>query len=427
MKNLLYFVVVFFCLFQFGTGTDLGDPDNRDSTGCPKIFKGKCQCGRRQTHLWHPERNDTFVTNCTNQNFVEASMLRYLPNETEVLVFVGNHITCLENNVLGMTQEHEVLKVIDMSNNRLEEITGKAFHKVRNVEILMLNHNNLKISGEMHHARILTNFYNLRELHLTNAFTEMVDSKYYLNDLADILMTANAEGIKNLYKLHLEQNEIWSSEGSDKLFCSGAVPNLSDLYLGNNQLQDINFNFECIKDLRFLDLSYNKIKRLDKTSLARIDKVFHQPHDNSDIPRKINLIGNPFVCDCYLRPVFDWLMNTTTNLYRKNDMRCYTGSPSSNAGRRIVNVQELQCGNSQDSTFHTLNFHHGSVGNSVTHTLLIILIILVLCLLVAILWINKERVHSNVKPLIDNFQRSLQYRTIEKDLAESQITPEVNV
>ena len=123
-----------------------------------------------------------------------------------------------------------------------------------------------------------------------------------------------------------------SSEGSDKLFCSGAVPNLSDLYLANNQLQDINFNFECIKDLRFLDLSYNKIKRLDKTSLARIDNVFHQPHDNSDIPRKINLIGNPFVCDCYLRPVFDWLMNTTTNLYRKNDMRCYTGSPSSNAG-----------------------------------------------------------------------------------------------
>lgn len=209
MKNLLYFGFVFICLFHFGTGTDLGDPDNRDSTGCPKIFKGKCQCGRKQTYLWHPERNDTFVTNCTNQNFVEASMLRYLPNETEVLVFVGNHITYLENNVLGMTQEHEVLKVIDMSNNRIEEITGKAFHKVRNVEILMLNHNNLKISGEMHHARILTNFYNLKELHLTNAFTEMVDSKYYLNDLADILMTANAEGIKSLYKLHLEQNEIW--------------------------------------------------------------------------------------------------------------------------------------------------------------------------------------------------------------------------
>ena len=69
--------------------------------------------------------------------------------------------------------------------------------------------------------------------------------------------------------------------------------------------------------------------------------------------------------------------------------------------------------------------HHGS---GVTQTLLIILIILVLALLGALLYIHKEKVRSNVKPLIDNFQRSLQYRTIEKDLSESHIpAPEVNV
>jgi hypothetical protein len=56
------------------------------------------------------------------------------------------------------------------------------------------------------HARILTNFYNLEELHLTNAFTELIDSKWYLGDLKDILLTSN---MTNLYKLHLEQNEIW--------------------------------------------------------------------------------------------------------------------------------------------------------------------------------------------------------------------------
>ena len=117
------------------------------------------------------------------------------------------------------------------------------------------------------------------------------------------------------------------------MFCSGAIPALSDLYLGNNQLQAIDFNFECIKNLRFLDLSYNKIKRISKTDLARIDGFFHQPHDGAiDVPRKINLIGNPYICDCYLRPVFDWLTNTTTNLYRKNDMRCYSGTPTVNAG-----------------------------------------------------------------------------------------------
>jgi hypothetical protein len=79
-------------------------------------------------------------------------------------------------------------------------------------------------SGEEHHRRVLTNFYNLKELHLTNAFTEVVDSKYYLDDLMDIFL---ASEMKTLYRLHLEQNEIWTIR--DDLFCS--LPALSDLFL----------------------------------------------------------------------------------------------------------------------------------------------------------------------------------------------------
>ena len=55
-----------YLIFFLGVGSELGDPDNRDETGCPKIFKKKCNCGKQQTYLWHPERNDTFVVNCTN-------------------------------------------------------------------------------------------------------------------------------------------------------------------------------------------------------------------------------------------------------------------------------------------------------------------------------------------------------------------------
>ena len=78
------------------------------------------------------------------------------------------------------------------------------FHFV--VSRLLLNHNNLKISGRYHHRRVLTNFKSLEELHLTNAFTEVIDSKWYLDDLKDILLAAE---MTKLYKLHLEQNEIW--------------------------------------------------------------------------------------------------------------------------------------------------------------------------------------------------------------------------
>ena len=78
-------------------------------------------------------------------------------------------------------------------------------------QVLILNHNNLQISGERSHPRLLTNFDNLKEIHLTNAFSELVDSEYYLEDLADIFMQANDEerDPKSIKKIHLEQNEIW--------------------------------------------------------------------------------------------------------------------------------------------------------------------------------------------------------------------------
>ncbi len=314
MKNhAIFFVlaVVAGVVLDFAYGFD---GETRDETGCPAAFRKKCTCKEQSYAYWHPERNNTFVVNCTNTRFHQADMLEMLPDETEVLIFNGNNIPYLKHNLLGITQEHELLKVIDLSNNNITEIAGKAFHKVASVEVLILNHNNLRITGEEHHRRILTNFYSLRELRLTNAFTEIIDSKYYLDDLQDIFLASN---MTTLYKLHLGQNEIWSI--SDRLFCS--LPALSDLYLENNQIYDINFGFACIKKLRFLDLSYNKIKRLRSSTLKRIDETFHQPQRSTDPIRKLNLLGNPFVCDCNLIPFQRWLSESTANLYKKDQLR----------------------------------------------------------------------------------------------------------
>lgn len=94
------------------------------------------------------------------------------------------------------------------------------------------------------------------------------------------------------------------------MFCD--LPALSDLHLGDNQLKSIEFEFECIKKLRFLDLQYNKIKRLDNKTLKRIDKTF-----GGETGRRINLIQNPWVCDCYLKPFINWVLTTNASLYRK--------------------------------------------------------------------------------------------------------------
>ena len=97
-------------------------------------------------------------------------------------------------------------------------------------------------------------------------------------------------------------------------------------------LQNKSFFIAVSIFLQFLDMSYNKIKRLQPATLQRIGKFFDMPKNENDLPRKINLVGNPFVCDCNLREMFDWLGSTTANLYRRDNLRCYTGIPEENAG-----------------------------------------------------------------------------------------------
>ncbi len=74
-------------------------------------------------------------------------------------------------NIFGKMKDYPQLDTIDMSNNNIKEIKGKTYHRVQNVRTLILNHNQLNITGDRNHPRIFSNFINLQSLHLTNAFT----------------------------------------------------------------------------------------------------------------------------------------------------------------------------------------------------------------------------------------------------------------
>lgn len=173
-------------------------------------------------------------------------------------------------NIFGKLNDYVFLEVIDMTNNNIQEIKGKTYHHVRNVRTLILNHNQLNISGDKTHPRIFSNFVNLESLHLTNAFSENVDSKDYLVALEQIFVGSN---LTKLAKLHLEQNEIWSITNPN-IFCS--LPSLMDLQLGDNNISEINFNFDCIQNLRFIDLRNNKIHNVSNKTLMKFEELPNQ-------------------------------------------------------------------------------------------------------------------------------------------------------
>ena len=68
-------------------------------------------------------------------------------------MFNGNNIPFLDWNIFGIVHDRDEFEVIDLSNNKIQEISGKAFHKVSNVKRLVLNHNDLLISGQQHHHK----------------------------------------------------------------------------------------------------------------------------------------------------------------------------------------------------------------------------------------------------------------------------------
>jgi len=376
------------------TGVTGYDGDARGIRGCPQVFGEKCQCGLANYRNYFPDR-EVYMTNCTNTGFTEPSVLEHLPKETEVLIFNGNHIPTLPWNVFGIWKDYENLTVVDLSNNGIKEIPGKTFHKVSNVKRLILDHNDLYIVSSLSHPRVFSNFVNLKELHLTNAFTEQIVSQWYLLNLQDIFI---GSGLTKLEKLHLEQNEIWKISNAD-IFCP--LKSLMDLHLGDNQLTDLTINLECLPKLRYLDITYNKMTKLNKQATDKIDEIFGDP----DKGRSINIKGNPFKCDCTMRNFYDWFTETKVKISNKKEVRCFNGFPKLNAGLRLTNVRHLEC----EYDINAIEEERYDSSDALIHSLSVVLALITIALIASLVFYNRERLFSAVK----NY--SPQYSTIQKE------------
>ncbi|KAI1286623.1 hypothetical protein HDE_10575 [Halotydeus destructor] len=112
-------------------GSDVRDDDEETATqsatgNCPREFRGKCSCGK--VTIWDGEQKyRRYVTNCTNTGFTDASVLRSVPVKTEMLIFTGNNLTELPQNLFGEEGEknYSKLKIINMANNQITAITAR--------------------------------------------------------------------------------------------------------------------------------------------------------------------------------------------------------------------------------------------------------------------------------------------------------------
>lgn len=352
--------------------------------GPSKLLKD-CICGKVYFN-----KETLFTVNCTNLAFENTDMLEEIPEETEMLIFTGNHVSILDMNVFGEDIELTNLKIIDLSNNGIREIKGKAFHHVPNVKRLILNHNNISISneeGNFHHPRVFSNLYNLEELHLTNAFADNTDAEL-ANDLHDIFVKSN---LTKLYKIHLEQNEIkYFQDGN--VFCN--LPNLHDIYLGDNNIPKLNFNIRCLPKLRYLDIEDNNITKFDEYDLDSFDYLA-QPRRSNNLA--VQMKGNPFRCDQAIKLLYNWLQKTKVDVQDKDHLECHQAKYGT---KYIVNLKNLAVAK------------HERISQAIT-VLLIILVVILITLLAAFAYLKKDKIKGQFAPVLEALTRKVHYTTIE--------------
>ncbi|XP_073836361.1 toll-like receptor 5 [Musca autumnalis] len=389
------------------------------SPSCGPNFPSTCLCGREMY-----EGSMQYIVNCTNAGLRNTSVLEFMPQQVEILIFTGNFIPELPWNVFGSINNYKNLRIVDMSNNHIREIRGKSYHHVQNVERLILNHNNLSISRDddevnHHHPRVFSNFLNLLSLHLTDAFDDN-SSPQLSEDLHDIFM--NSE-LTKLQKLHLEQNEITHFKDR-KVFCD--LLSLRDLHLGDNYLKDINFEVSCLKNLRFLDLERNKFEFVKPRDLMVLNQLETRPDRTTNLIVDFNL--NPFTCDCKISAFRTWIHSTNVTVRNKESLMCFHDNVNP---LPILEIDMSKCSAAIAAAtimFNTASDNHYGLGHDGGHEnsglaqhtatlifLLIVLSMILLGLVIALVYVSRDKLKFMITPVFDNVAKKVQYTSIKDE------------
>nr|ATU82995.1 secreted hypothetical protein [Pristhesancus plagipennis] len=363
--------------------------------GCDDVF-AKCFCGEMIYG-----GNKRYVLNCTDTGFKDSSVLQKLPDKIEVLIFTGNNIPELPLNVFGTSSNNSLLKIIDMSNNKIKGIRGKTYHRVSSVERLILNHNEISISKETnhHHPRLFSNFESLEELHLTDAFADNTPEDLAAG-LHDIFMNSDLDKLR---KLHLEQNEITSFK-DPRVFCD--LKSLLDLHLGDNKQKHITFHLDCLANLRFIDLEKNSINYLSFQDLEALDKLSDRGQNLT-----VDFTGNPFVCGNKIEEFYSWLQTTKVVVRNKNKLRCKNYNCTQEPYSLVLDHYKNGCSNA-----HKMKSQLNSAPDT-SRTVLFLSCALILSLC-ALIYTNREPINSKFLSIARSLSRKIHYTNIGKQEAQ---------
>ncbi|XP_031596169.1 trophoblast glycoprotein b [Oreochromis aureus] len=224
----------------------------------------------------------------------------FIPNNTKILFVSGNSISRISGD--SFPTRLELLTDLHLSGNELEYVDTMAFNNLPNLVRLDLSNNTLQNFNES----AFPNDTKLQHLNLSRS----LHNHSTTDELLNFLRSGN---LVNLTVLDLSNNDLVILPSDIFTHLSSLV----SLSLQNTSIINIHNGTLKVPPLRELDLRNNSLKHLSSKMMAEFSL-------KPDL--RIQLAGNPWLCNCFIEDTLMWLKNST----------------------QVVDVQNLTCTNPKD-------------------------------------------------------------------------------
>ncbi|XP_046402678.1 leucine-rich repeats and immunoglobulin-like domains protein 1 isoform X2 [Ischnura elegans] len=260
----------------------------------------------------------------------------FMPN-LKHLNISSNSITEFEGKDIGWTSHHELkLETFDMSRNRLKYVDFvEPWFLLGNVKHVSLSHNDIDLKGCREFADLKRLVWGCRSLPFMNMELEVVKLSH--NQIAFIPMDFQ-HYLPNLRYVDLSHNKIKRLWHGDLLFTRARESMDLELFRTKNWTRDsFRKEFPGSNNLT-IDLRHNSISSLQLPD-DKIGVVIPGCNMDSKFSRVKLLLGhNPFVCDCEVFKLLRYAskeIRPTSALERLNGHMLVVPA--------VIDIQDLHC------------------------------------------------------------------------------------
>ncbi|XP_056299613.1 trophoblast glycoprotein b [Pseudoliparis swirei] len=261
---------------------------------------------------------------CQNQEL--DAIPHSLPADTKSLFVTGNNISRV--GVDSFPTRLQMLTDLHLSGNEMESVDAMVFDNLPNLVLLDLSNNRIQTFSD----RAFPEDNKVQLLNLSRSF----HNHSFMDVVLGVLQSGN---LLQLTALDLSNNDLVILP--DDLFAG--LPNLVSLSLQNSSILSVQNGTLRTPPLRDLDLRDNSLRDLPFATLAELSL---KP------ALSVRLAGNPWRCDCLFEDMLLWLKNGTRVVDAQN-LTCADPKALRLLPLLRVEQSQLKCSGDMDGVLET--------------------------------------------------------------------------